>query len=206
MERLCQMTTEDDVRTVLTPVREGKIYRAFHQAWDDFIKDRARYSRWPRTRANMVFERLADYLQSQFADDPGIHFTFHNETLKIIVDQKLLARCKKANDHGLGQNVPTLANDLFCDQGTLSIVPPFDKVEIVYFVNKLGTEIRKIIVQARDGNTRLWAYEIDDTALDGGAIIAPMPSPVTPPPLAPDASDLVKPRSKPAAKDEEDKK
>ncbi|MGB7125836.1 MAG: hypothetical protein WBD42_03280, partial [Methylovirgula sp.] len=113
---------------------------------------------------------------------------------------------KKANGRGLGQNVPTHANDLFCDQETLSLIAPFDKVEIVYTVNNLGTEIDKILVQARDGETRLWAYEIDDAALGGNASITPMPSPVTPPPLAPDASDLVKPRRKPAAKDEEDKK
>ena len=147
------MASEEDVRSILTPIREGKIYRAFRNAWADYRKDRARYSRWLRTRANMVFERLAEHLQTQFTDDPGIHFTFHDETVKIVADQKLLARCKKANGRGLGQNVPTHANDLFCDQETLSLIAPFDKVEIVYTVNNLGTEIDKILVQARDGET-----------------------------------------------------
>lgn len=141
------MSDKDDVRKIITPIREAKIYRAFHQAWTDWVQDRARYSRWPRTRANMFFERLAIRLQEQFADDPGFHFTFHNETVKIVVDQKLLARCKKADGRGLGHNIQTGANDLFCDQASLSIVVPFDKVEIVYVVNKLGTEISKVLVQ-----------------------------------------------------------
>jgi hypothetical protein len=196
------MSEEDDVRAILTPLREAKIYRAHHLAWADFLQDQARYPRWPRTRANMIFERLAIRLQEQFIDDPGMHFVFANETVKIVADQKLLARCKKANHRGLGQNVPTHENDLFCDQG---FAPFGDKVEIVYFVNDIGTKISKIIVQARDGDTRLWAYEIDDTALATTAPIAPIPLPPAPP-SPPDLSDLVRPRTQPVSKDEEDKK
>lgn len=199
------MSDEEDVRRILTPIRAARIFRAFRQAWADFIQDRAKYSRWARTRANMIFERLADRLQEQFIDDPGIHFVFHNETVKIIADQKLMARCKKANDRGLGSNISTHANDLFCDQATMAFAAPFDKVEIVYKVNSLGTEISKVFVQARDGDTRLWAYEIDDAALVAAAPVTPI-LPVVAPPTAPDASDLVQPRTKPVVKDEEDKK
>jgi hypothetical protein len=197
------MSDEDDVRAILTPVREAKIYRAFKQAWADFLQDRPRYPRWPRTRANMMFERLSIRLQEQFIDDPGIHFTFHDETVKIIADQKLMARCKKADNRGLGHNVPTQANDLFCEQASLAFVTPFDKVEIVYVINDLSTEISKVIVQARDGDARLWAYEIDDTALATIAPVTPLPTGV--PSIVPDASDLVQPRTKPATKEEEDK-
>lgn len=201
------MSDEDDVRAIITPVREAKIYRAFQEAWADYIQDRARYKLWPRTRANMVFERIAVRLQEQFVDDPGIYFDFANETVKLTIDQKLLARCKKANGKGLGQNIPTLANDLFCEQDMFAAVAPLDKVEIVYVVNSLGTEIRRVMIQARDGDVRLWAYEIDDTALASTAPVISIPTPVTPPALVPDASDLVNPRTKPAAEDEEkDKK
>jgi hypothetical protein len=127
--------------------------------------------------------------------------------LKITIDQKLWARCKKANGKGLGQNVPTLANDLFCEQDMFAAVAPLDKIEIVYVVNSLGTEMRNILIQARDGDVRLWAYEIDDTALASVAPVISIPTPVAPPALVPDASDLVNPRTKPAAEDEEkDKK
>jgi hypothetical protein len=197
------MSDEDDVRSILTSVREAKIYRAVKHAWADYMQDRARYPRWARTRANMMFERLAIRLQEQFIDDPGIHFTFHDETVKIVADQKLLARCKKADNRGLGHNVPTQANDLFCDQGSLSIVTAFDKVEIVYVINSLGTEISKVLVQARDGEERLWTYEIDDTALVTTAPVTPLPP--TAPSVVPDDAELVKPRTRPVAKEEEDK-
>jgi len=198
------MSDKDEVRAVITPIREAKIYRAFRAAWDDYIQDRSRYKIWPRTRANMVFERIAVRLQEQFADDPGMHFDFADETVKMTIDQRLLARCKKANGKGLGQNVPTQANDLFCEQeDMLSAVAPFDKIEIVYVVNALGTEISRVMVQARNGDTRLWGYEIDDTALANVAPVVPIPAPTAPPAIVLDASDLVIPRTKPASQDEE---
>jgi hypothetical protein len=197
------MSDEGDVRGIITPIREAKIYRAFQQAWADSAQVRARYPRWPRTRANMIFERLAIRLQEQFIDDPGIHFTFHDETVKIIADQRLMARCKKADSRGLGHNVPTEANDLFCDQGALGFHAPLDKVEIVYVVNEFATGISQVLVQARDGDARLWAYEIDDTALAPTALVTPLPTPA--PSAVPDAADLVQPRKKPASKEEEDK-
>jgi hypothetical protein len=198
------MAAEDDVRAILPPIRAAKIYRAFDMAWADWVQDQARYPRWPRTRACMLFERLTIHLQNLFIDDPGMHFTFHDETVKIIVDQKLMIRCKKADGRGLGHNVPTDANDLFCDQGTLAFAAPFDKIEIVYVVNNLGTEISKVLVQARDGETRLWAYEIDDTVLATTAPVTPLPAPA--PSVVPDAADLVQPRTKPVSKEDEEKK
>jgi hypothetical protein len=198
------MTSEDDVRDIVPPEREARLYRSFDQAWDDVQKDRHKYPIWARTRAGMVFERLAIRLQENFADDPGVRFVFATETVKIVFDEKLLVRCKKADSQGLGHNIPTQANDLFCDQGSLPGIAPLDKIEVVYVLNAYGTEIKRIVVQARDGDVRLWSYEIDDTALPAAATIAPFPTPPVLPP--PDLSEIVQPRSKPAAKDETDKK
>ena len=94
----------------------------------------------------MLFEKIAVRLQEQFADDPGMHFVFADETLKIIFDQKLIVRCKKADNRGLGHNIPTLANDLFCAQS--SFLAPMGKVEIVYFIDEYATEIAEVVVQA----------------------------------------------------------
>lgn len=198
------MTNEEDVKRVLTADREAKLYRSFHQAWDDVAKDRGRYPIWARTRATMMFERLAVRLQEHFAVDAGVHFTFANETVKIIFDDKLVARCKKADGNGLGHNIPTMANDLFCDQDMFVGFQPLAKIEIVYVLNAYSTAISRIVIQARDGDVRLWAYKINDAALPSAATVTPLPTPST---LAlPDLSEIVRPRSKPAAKDETDKK
>ncbi len=92
---------QDDVRRVIGPEREAKLCRAFQKAWEDVAADISKYSRWPRTRANMMFERLAVRLQDEFADDLNVSFYFHDETVKMVLDDKILARCKKANEQGL---------------------------------------------------------------------------------------------------------
>jgi hypothetical protein len=196
------MSTEDDARGVITPPREVKLYRAFTEAWGDVRKDLARYSIWPRTRANMMFERLAVRLQEVFIDDPDVRFEFANETVKIAFDDKIVARVKKADSRGLGHNVQTQTNDLFC--GQVDMFPgfePLDKIEIVYVLNMYGTEIKRIMVQARDGDVRLWAYKIDGTALGTAAPVEPLP----PRPTPPTGDDLVQPRAKLIVKDESDK-
>jgi hypothetical protein len=198
------MTSEDDTRRVIDPSREAKLSRAFYEAWEDVRKDRPRYSIWPRTRANMMFERLAVRLQEAFIDDSGVRFEFADETVKITFDDKIVARVKKADGRGLGHNVQTETNDLFCDQA--DVFPgfePLEKVEIVYVLNMYGTEIKRIMVQARDGEVRLWAYQIDDTAIGTSAPVEPLP----PRPAAPvaDVGDLVQPKAKQIVKDETDK-
>jgi hypothetical protein len=196
------MTTEDDVRAILDGVRQAKLYRAIHAAWEDVQPDRPKYPYWPRTRANMHFERMAARLQEQFADDPGVKFVFANETVKIIFDQKLMARCKKADNRGLGHNVPTFTNDLFCAQS--SFLAPLGQVEVVYFLDDYATEIREIVVQARDGDARLWFFPIDDTALAPTVPVVPLPTSPAPATTA-DVESMVQPRSKPIAEDENNK-
>lgn len=194
------MTTEDDVKKVLTAERAAKVYRAIRQAWADVQQDILRYPHWPRTRAGMVFERLRIRLQEQFATDTGVYFAFADETMKLVFDGKLVARCKKADNRGLGHNIPTGANDLFLDQ--MSMFEVQDKIEIVYVLNLYATDIKQVLVQARDGDVRLWAYEINDAALGTSAPVTPLPPR---PPASTSADDLVQPRAKPLVKDESDK-
>lgn len=201
------MTTakEDDVRGALTPEREAKLSKAFHQAWNDVMPDQAKYGIWPRTRANMMFERLAVRLQEQFIDDAGVEFCFADETVKIIFDDKIVARCKKANGKGLGQNIATHAVLAFCEaEEDLFGFAGLQKIEIVYGINATGTGIRAIMVQARDGETKLWAYRIDEAGDSTGDLPIKLPTPPTPPPT--DGSDLVQPRTTPVVKKETDEK
>ena len=199
------MITEDDTRRVVTPSREAQLASAFAEAWKDVRKDLARYSIWPRTRANMMFERLAVRLQEALIDDPGVRFEFANETVRITFDDTIVARVKKADSRGLGHNVQTETNDLFCGQADMFPgFEPLDKVEIVYVLSMYGTEIKRIMVQARDGEVRLWAYKIDDTAIGTAAPVHPLP-PRPPAPTAPDLESLVQPKAKPILKDETDK-
>ena len=193
---------QNEVQATISPERERKISRAFQGAWTDFQADKSKYGIWARTRANMMFERLAVRLQEQFAEDSNVRFFFGEETVKITFDNLVVARCKKANDRGLGQNVLTQAVLTFCEaQQEIPGFSGLQKIEILYIVNQLGSAIDRIVVQARDGDMRLWAYTLNNEA-EGGAVIEPLPAPTMPPPSH--ASDLVKPRAKPLEGEETD--
>lgn len=195
---------EREVRGVVSPAREVKIAKAIALAWNDWYEDpkqRAQYGRWGRTRANMVFERMAARLQEVFADDLRVRFYFQDETIKVVFDDRLLVRFKKADEDGFGRNIPTQAAIAFCEpQADLPGLPGLQKVEVLYHLNDLETYIAGITVQARDGDMRLWAYSLDAS----GAAQPPLPLPAPPPRPPYDASDLVRPR-KPGSKADEDK-
>jgi len=195
---------EADVRRALSPDREAKIWEAFHQSWEDVASDQGKYGIWARSRANMIFERLAVRLQEQLFDDSGVEFFFADETVKIKLDGSILIRCKKANRNVLGQNIITQAVMDFCHaDADLFGFTGFQKVEILYVVNPTGTGISDLIVQARDGFKRKWSYTIGSP--EAGAEIIPLPLPVAPASPA-DIADLVRPRTKPATKEDADKR
>lgn len=171
---------ESVVRSVLNPVREEKFNRAYIQAWNDWWGngDRAKLSRWPRTRANTLFEYLANHLIEEFADDSGSRFIFQRESFQLTLDEKLVIRFKKNNGSGVGSNIGTQAELTFGElQTDLPGMPGLQKVEIVYALNATGTGIAEIEVAARNGDKRLWGYSIGES---GGATVIPL-VPVQPP-------------------------
>ena len=183
---------EADVRSILPPIREGKIDRAYTNAWNDWWKsqDRPRLSRWDRTRANNIFEYLTTHLMDEFADDSGARFIFGRETFKLIFDNQLVARFKKTGSDGMGSNIGTQAEIDWGDAQTdLPGFSRIQKVEIDYVVNVTGTAIAKIIVLARNGKNKMWDYEIASS--QGGAEVLTRPQPT--PPLTP-IDSLVKER------------
>jgi hypothetical protein len=172
---------ESDVRSVLTSMREDKIQRAYRKAWNDWWSspDRPKLSRWDRTRANFLFECMVTRLKDEFADDSGARFLFYGETFKLIFDNHVIARFKKAGIDGMGSNVLTQAQMNWGDQQ--QDLPGFNgiqKIEIDYMVDVTGTEISQIIVLARNGKKKLWEYEIGPS--EGGATLLPLYQPTRP--------------------------
>lgn len=183
---------ESEVRSIITAEREERINRAYSQAWNDWWGNSARnkLSRWPRTRANNIFEYLTNHLIDEFAADSEARFIFHNETFKLILENRLVIRFKKANNKGVGSNIGTQAALEFCElQTDLPGMPGLQKVEIDYALNVTESAIDEIIVMARNGDKRLWRYNI---AATGGAEVIPL---VQPQPPVPDIDKMVVPRT-----------
>jgi hypothetical protein len=189
------------VRQILTPEREAIIDHCYVRALNDWMNspDRSKLSRWQRTRANNLFEYLTNHLVVEFESDSGAKFIWATETFKLILDNELIIRFKKANRNGVGSNIGTNAELNFCDpQMEIPGWPEVQKVEVDYKLNVTGTAISEINVVARDGEKALWSYLINPS---GGAPILP----ITPPqPSTPTVDDMVRPRKQ--DKDEKGKK
>ena len=200
--------THTEAKTTISSVREAGIVSAFAAAWSDWENspDRGHYSRWARTRANMVFERLAARLQEAFVNDPGVRFHFKSETIKIVFDDSIVARVKKANGVGLGENIVTGAVTQFIEaQPDIDGLGGLKKIEIVYVLNKFQTAIRDVVAQARDGGMQIWRWTLGKGA--EGAEIIPFTLPPAPPPVERGAADQVvnpKPTKKPDEASESD--
>ena len=63
--------------------------------------------RYARTRANIVFDLIAGEVAAEFDGEPRVRVLQKDETVKLLVDDSLLLRIKKANDDGLGSNIQT---------------------------------------------------------------------------------------------------
>jgi len=165
---------EEIVRTVLQPYETG-IYQAIHGAWSDYqgLQLGGRLMFPSRSRACLVHDFMVKRAISTWSDDVGVRVIHHNETAKFVIADQVLLRLKKADDRGLGANIPTQASlDFIEQQFDLPGLPDVHKVEVVYQLNTLQTQIDQIVVVARDGHKRLWDYVIAPYTATG---VIPLP-------------------------------
>ena len=197
--------TEDEVRGVLEPYHE-LIRNIVDEAWDEWrlVEKFRRDQRLPpmlykRSISNYVFDAIARRAIPAFAAQSRVSVKLEAQTFKLQF-RGICARYKKGGEDGLGCNVSTQAAMAFIDaDGVLPGMPPeTTKVEIIWLPNEIWTQVERVLVVARDGDERLWDYEIERR---GGAKLFVVPTVV--PPTDPDGRDLVKPKTTPAEKPEE---
>jgi hypothetical protein len=156
---------ENVVREVLNPYENG-IYQAIHGAWNDFkeLNLGGRLLFPSRSRACLVHDFMVQRVISSLADDNTVRVMRRDETVKFLIADQVLLRLKKADDRGLGSNIPTQASlDFIGQQFEIPGIPDVHKIEVVYLLNSMQTQVDKVVVVARDGDDRLWDYAIIPT-------------------------------------------
>lgn len=178
-----QLADETVVRTTLQPY-EAKLSAAIAGAWDDWkALPLAGQLLFPgRSRACLVFDFFVGRAIAAFDGDAGVHVLRRDETAKFMFGGKVVLRFKKADDSGMGSNIQTQATLKFVDQEQqLPGMPDVHKVELVYMLNRLQTQIDEVAVVARDGNVCLWSYLLTPVASAAAVIQLPLadaPEPV----------------------------
>jgi hypothetical protein len=173
------LAREPEVRSILSGF-EPALLEIVRGAWDDWMKSPHKAQlRYSRTRANLVHEFMVQRAIQAFDGDSDVHIIQQDETAKFLFQRQLLVRLKKGDANCLGCNIETQAVLAFTDpQLTIPGLPDVQKVEIVYVLNSIETEVDRVAVTARDNETRLWTYDIEDRHT---APVLPLPQPQEPP-------------------------
>jgi hypothetical protein len=176
--------SEATVRPVLDEISE-QIVSAIRGAWEDWLaSDRNGVWRYKRSRANFVWEQIIERANNALLGADAVHVIDGHETMKFLVQDTVLFRFKKADETGRSSNVATQLALAFHDHDEdLFGLPEVQRVEVVYKLNRLETQIDDICVVARNGDQVAWEYSL----LDAGEASVPLPLP-EPKPERPAAS------------------
>ena len=165
---------EATLRPILGEIQD-QIVSAIHEAWGDWLaSDHIGVWRCKRSRANFVWEQIIVRFQSALLDHDAVHVIDGNETMKFLVRDEVLFRFKKADVAGRSSNVATQLALAFHDhEQDLFGLPDVQRVEVVYKLNRLETQIEDVCVVARNGDLIAWEYSL----LDTGEAVVPLPMP-----------------------------
>ena len=187
---------KDIVEPIIDKYRKS-IVAAVLGAWKNWL-DSPHNGVWrcKRSRANFVWEEIVDRLHLAFEQSPGVRITRQNETFTFLLDELVLLRIKKGNAKGLSANVSTQFAFAFHNHDQdLPGLPEVQRVEIVYQLNQLETEIADVLVVARNKEVMLWPpYSL----IKSDEMVEYLPIPVSnDEPDKITARDLVHPRALP---------
>jgi hypothetical protein len=153
------LPVEKQVREALEPYN-GRIRKVLDKAFKDFIKKGAA-NLYKRTDSADVFDGVIRAAIAEFTNSPGVVVFPTGSTARFLFEGKVLVRFKKASCRGRGSNIPTGANDNFLDPAIpFTDAPQAMKVEVCWKVNQLGTGYDSVHVTARNGDGKLWSYEM----------------------------------------------
>lgn len=140
----------------------GIIVSCVLDAWADW-RASPYAGRWrcKRSRANFVWEQIVDKCIAQLTGREGVHIERRDESFGFFVNDDVFFRIKKADRGGLTSNVPTQSALAFHDpEKNLFGFRPIQRVEVVYQLNPLETEVADVAIVARDGARVAWSARL----------------------------------------------
>lgn len=153
------LPVESEVQKVLEPY-VSRINKVLNKAFKDCLK-KGSANIYKRTDSADQFDAVIRAAIAEFTNAPGVVIFATGSTARFLFDGKVLVRFKKASRKGRGSNIPTGANDNFLDPSIpFADAPQAMKVEICWKVNELGTGYDSVHVTARNGDGKLWSYEM----------------------------------------------
>lgn len=155
---------QEEVRNVLSDYGDS-IVEIVRGAWEDWSAcPQSGVWRKKRSRANFIWEQIIDRAHQAFDELAQIRIVESNETFLFVIDDRVLFRFKKGDEFGLSANLPTQGALAFHDhEQDLFGLPKVHRVEVVYQLNALETDIRDVLVVGRDERRVSWTFSLLNT-------------------------------------------
>lgn len=148
------------VNEILAPFYQDidEILKGAFQDWRD-ISQTILLS-YGRTRAVIIHDR-AIYRALSILSDKGVIIEEKYETAWFKVEELVGFKFKKGDGLGLSRSFPTPRAIAYHKHYKENLLwPPLHRVEFVYILNDIATEIKKIYVVGRDGYDIAWKIPI----------------------------------------------
>lgn len=176
--------TEEDARKIVGPYEE-RIAAAIDRAWSNVAANPARAAfNLKRTVATVMHQFMMNELRAELGSERGVHLVEEHETIRIVLDQRLLVRVKKMDKRGftVAHTSQALLGFIYPDVPKVVTLPWAEEelceempcVDMGYVLNDLGTRITQKIVAARDGGAVVWSYAFGNVMAAPDAVIAPL--------------------------------
>ena len=148
------------VQPVISQFREY-IVESLLTAWEEWRESRFIGVWTDRGRANFIWEQTIDHMRRKFSGCHGVRIIRKNETYLFLLHDQVCFRVKKGDEAGLSRNISTLFAINYNDpQQKLPGIPDVQRVEIIYQLNREGSEVIDVLVVAREGVRVMWSYSL----------------------------------------------
>lgn len=165
--------TEPFVRSVIGQY-EPTVCRMFERSWRavNAIPGRAMFD-FKRTVAVLMHQFMMNEVRREFGSSRTVRFLDKHETIRLLIDRKLVVRLKKMDKRGYARAIHTQATLALTNEVPLALpfsendLPHVYVVDAGYVLNDLETAIDSILVVGRHGESVIWSYEADRGAAAG---------------------------------------
>jgi hypothetical protein len=159
------LPVEGYINPIVRPYEE-RIVKIETRAWDTWWKSSAKRTYgYKRVRACAVHELMVREARKEFSGERGVRIVEGQETIYLLIKDRVILRLKKGDHRGLGQNNPTQQSlaliSASADIYALPLgLPDVQRADVTYILNRLETRIDQVLIVGREGRRKLWDYAI----------------------------------------------
>ncbi|MCW5668709.1 MAG: hypothetical protein KIT86_03540 [Hydrogenophaga sp.] len=166
--------TESQVNSTLKPYYPDLIDLIYQAHYDWAQSPFSASMQDPKVRATLIWNQFLARAKKTFEGREGISVQVMRHWQGLVVGNSFFVRMKKGTNQLLSRNYPTQAALDFND-ASVDLFEGVVRLELVYTLNDLQTEVDRIVIAQRHRSKLLWSIDLLDSAEDHGQSVISLP-------------------------------